>query len=38
MPAKTRAFLDALAEKFSGPECQAVEKQLARVQAAHPDA
>lgn len=25
MPARTRAFLDALAEKFSGPECQAIE-------------
>ena len=23
MPARTRVFLDALAEKFSGPECQA---------------
>jgi DNA-binding transcriptional LysR family regulator len=30
MPAKTRAFLDALAEKFSGPECRAIEHQLAR--------
>lgn len=25
MPARTRAFLDALAEKMSGPECQAAE-------------
>ena len=26
MPARTRAFLDALQAKFSGPECQAIEK------------
>ena len=25
MPARTRVFLDALAAKFSGPECQAIE-------------
>ena len=30
MPAKTRAFLDAVAEKFTGPECQAIEQQVAR--------
>ena len=28
MPAKTRAFVDALAQHFSGPECQAVETKL----------
>jgi DNA-binding transcriptional LysR family regulator len=25
MPAKTRVFIDALAARFTGPECQAVE-------------
>jgi hypothetical protein len=30
MPARTRVFLDALAAKFTGEECQAVE---AKVQA-----
>jgi DNA-binding transcriptional LysR family regulator len=30
MPAKTRAFLDIVTEKFAGPECQAIEQQLAR--------
>jgi len=29
MPARTRAFLDALARKFAGPECQAVEAEVA---------
>jgi DNA-binding transcriptional LysR family regulator len=29
MPAKTRAFLDALTEKFTGPECRAIEQQVA---------
>ena len=28
MPAKTRVFVDALAQHFSGPECQAVETKL----------
>jgi DNA-binding transcriptional LysR family regulator len=31
MPARTRVFLDALAAKFSGPECQAVEAQVEAV-------
>jgi DNA-binding transcriptional LysR family regulator len=31
MPAKTRAFLDAIAEHFSGPECRALEEQVART-------
>jgi DNA-binding transcriptional LysR family regulator len=31
MPAKTRAFLDTLIEHFSGPECQALEQQVART-------
>jgi hypothetical protein len=31
MPARTRVFLDALAARFSGPECQAVD---AKVRAA----
>jgi DNA-binding transcriptional LysR family regulator len=26
MPAKTRAFLDAVTEKFSGPECKAIDE------------
>jgi DNA-binding transcriptional LysR family regulator len=30
MPAKTRAFLDVVTEHFTGPECQAIEQQLAR--------
>jgi len=38
MPAKTRAFLDVLAEKFSGPECRAqadaLEAAKARVRSA----
>ena len=34
MPAKTRVFLDAIAAKFSGPECQAIEKHLSQVKAA----
>ena len=33
MPAKTRAFLDAVVDHFSGPECRALEEQVARVQA-----
>ena len=35
MPARTRAFLDALADKFSGPECQAIEA-ASRARAAEP--
>ena len=30
MPARTRAFLDALVEAFSGPECQAIEAASSR--------
>ena len=29
MPARTRVFLDALAAKFTGPECQAIEARAA---------
>lgn len=29
LPARTRVFLDALAAKFSGPECQAIEAEVA---------
>jgi len=29
MPARTRVFLDALARKFAGPECQAAEAEVA---------
>ncbi len=28
MPARTRVFLDALAAKFTGPECQAIEAKV----------
>ena len=28
MPARTRAFIDTLAAKFSGPECQAIDAQV----------
>jgi DNA-binding transcriptional LysR family regulator len=31
MPARTRVFLDALAAKFSGPECQAIQAQVEAV-------
>ena len=31
MPARTRVFLDALAAKFSGPECRAMEAQVEAV-------
>jgi hypothetical protein len=31
MPARTRVFLDALAAKFSGPECRAIEAQVEAV-------
>ena len=33
MPARTRAFLDALVEHFSGDECRAIEQQVARAKA-----
>jgi hypothetical protein len=33
MPARTRVFLEALAAKLSGPECQAIEAQLEAVKA-----
>lgn len=35
MPARTRAFVDTLLEKFSGPECRAIEQKVAQVRAAH---
>ena len=31
MPTRTRVFLDALAAKFSGPECQAMEEEVQAV-------
>ncbi len=34
MPARTRVFIDALAAKFTGPECQAIEAQVRRTRAA----
>jgi DNA-binding transcriptional LysR family regulator len=34
MPAKTRAFLDTIAAKFTGPECQSIERHLLQVKAA----
>ena len=34
MPAKTRAFVDALLEKFSGPECRAIEQKVAQARSA----
>ena len=34
MPARTRVFLDALAAKFTGPECQAVEARVATAKSA----
>jgi len=34
MPAKTRAFLDTIAAKFTGPECKAIEQHLSEVKAA----
>jgi DNA-binding transcriptional LysR family regulator len=33
MPARTRVFVDALAAKFTGPQCQAIEAQVARTKA-----
>jgi len=37
MPARTRVFIDALAAKFTGPECQAIEAQVRRTKAAFRD-
>jgi DNA-binding transcriptional LysR family regulator len=34
MPAKTRVFLDMIAAKFTGPECQAIERHLSQAKAA----
>jgi len=31
MPARTRLFVDALAAKFTGPECQAIESEVRKV-------
>ena len=33
MPARTRVFLDALAAKFTGPECQAIEADVKKAKA-----
>src|SRR6266853_798133 len=33
MPARTRVFLDALIEKFTGPECQGIEANVRKTQA-----
>ena len=33
MPARTRVFLDALTEKFAGPECQAIEADVKKTKA-----
>jgi DNA-binding transcriptional LysR family regulator len=33
MPARTRVFLDALVEKFTGPECQGIEANVQRTKA-----
>jgi DNA-binding transcriptional LysR family regulator len=33
MPARTRVFLDALTEKFAGPECQAIEADVGKTKA-----
>ncbi len=33
MPARTRVFLDALAAKFAGPECQAIEADVQKTKA-----
>jgi hypothetical protein len=30
MPSRTRVFLDAMAEEFAGPKCQAAQESLAR--------
>ena len=33
MPARTRVFIDALAAKFTGPECQAIEAEVSATRA-----
>jgi len=33
MPARTRVFIDALAAKFTGPECQAIEAEVRKTKA-----
>ena len=33
MPARTRVFLDALAAKFTGPECQGIEADVKKAKA-----
>jgi len=33
MPARTRVFVDALAAKFTGPQCQAIEAEVAKAKA-----
>ena len=33
MPARTRVFLDALAAKLTGPECQAIEAEVQQTKA-----
>ena len=38
MPARTRVFLDALAAKFTGPECQAIEARARKSRATRPAA
>jgi DNA-binding transcriptional LysR family regulator len=38
MPARTRVFLDALAAKFTGPECQAAEARARKAAATRPAA
>jgi len=38
MPARTRVFLDALAAKFTGPECQAIEAKARKSGATRPAA
>ena len=38
MPARTRVFLDALAAKFSGPECQAIEASVRKIRPFSPAA
>lgn len=34
MPARTRVFIDAVQEKFSGPECRAIEQRVLQAKAA----
>jgi hypothetical protein len=33
MPARTRVFLDALVEKFTGPECKGIEANVQKTKA-----